>query len=128
MKFDLDKSIEILERTPTTIYSLLNNISEDWVLLNEGNNSWSAFDVLGHLIHGEKTDWIPRVTTILSNNSDKSFPPYDRLVQFKNSNGKTMEDLLEEFVQLRKENIQYLKSKKITTKDLEKKRSSYDIW
>ncbi|MBP0905061.1 DinB family protein [Mariniflexile gromovii] len=121
MNFNLNKSIEILERTPVTLHHLLYNISNEWTLKNEGYETWSVFDVIGHLIHGEKTDWIPRVKTILSNKPDKSFPLYDRNAQFIESKNKTIKQLLDEFVQLRKQNISYLISKKISETDLNSK-------
>lgn len=121
MNFNLNKSIEILERTPASLYSLLNNITEDWTLKNEGAETWSVYDVLGHLIYGEKTDWIQRVKIILSNNPDKAFQPYDRFAQFKESKGKSMQQLLDEFLQLRQQNLKYLISKNISDTDLDLK-------
>lgn len=118
MNFNLKKSIEILERTPASLYSLLNNVDEDWTLKNEGNETWSVFDVLGHLIHGEKTDWIQRVKIILSNSPDKAFQPYDRFAQFKESKGKSMQQLLDEFITLREQNLKFLTSKNISDSDL----------
>ena len=82
MQFDLRKSIEILERTPQVLQALLGDLSEDWIMSNEGEKTWSPYDVLGHLIHGEKTDWIPRMEVILSGNQDKTFEPFDRFAQY----------------------------------------------
>ena len=121
MHLNLEKSIEILERTPTVLQTLLQNLSDDWILHNEGEETWSVYDVIGHLIHGEKTDWIPRTEIILSENPNKTFKPFDRFAQFELSKGKTLSQLLDEFTILRKKNIEVLRSKKITENDLNKK-------
>lgn len=114
MKFDIDSSIEILERTPGVLKSLLDGLSKDWTQNNEGKNTWSPYDVIGHLIHGEKTDWIPRLKIMLGNHSNKSFEPYDRFAQFEMSKGKSIDELLVEFESLRSENINTLRRMKIT--------------
>jgi hypothetical protein len=117
MEFNIDKSIEILERTPFVLETMLKGLSEEWVKNNEGNETWSPYDVLGHLIHGEKTDWIPRMEIILSDNADRPFEPFDRFAQFKASEGKTLEDLLSEFKGLRKQNLEKLRLKRLSAKD-----------
>ena len=119
MKFDLDKALAVLERTPEVLNVLLKELPEDWTMVNEGGNSWSPFDVLGHLIHGEQTDWIVRTEIILSS-GPKRFTPFDRHAQFKSSGGKNLLELLLEFKQLRKTNLNILRSKKISEEDLEK--------
>lgn len=119
MNFNLNASIEILERTPLVLNSLLNGISNDWIQNNEGENTWSPFDIMGHLIHGEKTDWMARLEIILSDASSKTFAPFDRFAQFEESKGKTISQLLKEFEDLRKQNLSILKSKNITPKDLQ---------
>lgn len=121
MNFTLTKSLEILERTPDVLNSLLQNLSYDWTSNNEGGETWSAYDIVGHLIHGEKTDWIPRAEIILSGKPDKSFERFDRFAQFKESKGKSLTVLLDEFKRLRKKNLAYLRSKKLTDKNLEEK-------
>ena len=118
MKFNLILSIQILERTPLVLETLLSNLSDEWIQNNEGENTWSPFDVVGHLIHGENTDWIPRLEIILGNDKDKRFVQFDRFAQFNDSKGKSLEQLIEEFKLLRKENIEKLKSKKLTKADL----------
>ena len=110
MTYKVSHALEILEQTPKTLQSLLSNLSEDWVYCNEGGETWSAFDVVGHLIHCENTDWIPRLNIILSDAEHKTFEPFDRFAQFENSKGKTLKYLLEEFQQLRAKNLEYLKS------------------
>jgi hypothetical protein len=112
MKFNLNKSLEILTRTPGVLKSLLSNISDDWTKNNEGGDSWSPYDIIGHLIHGEKTDWIARTKIILSS-GNKKFEPFDRFAQFKESKGKTLQELLDEFTALRNENLKTLKSLEI---------------
>lgn len=110
MTFNIDKSIEVLEQTPNILQQFLSNLSDEWIFCNEGEDTWSAFDIIGHLIHGEKTDWIQRLNIVLSDTEDKTFEPFDRFAQFENSKGKSLFDLLEEFTELRKNNLDYLKS------------------
>ena len=110
MDFNLKKSIEILERTPQVLQDLLQNLSKDWIHSNEGGESWSVFDFIGHLIHGEKTDWMERTHIILDNSENKTFQSFNRLAQFKNSKGKSLSNLLNEFSELRNKNIVKLKA------------------
>ena len=117
MDFDLNRSIEILESTPPTLSSLLRVASEEWIYGNEGPDTWSPFDVIGHLIHGEQTDWIPRMEIILSG-STQPFRPFDRFAQKEKSKGKTITELLQTFQQLRTDNIEKLKSFQLTESDL----------
>ncbi len=121
MNFTLEKTIDILERTPNVLHAMLQNISADWTQNNEGPETWAVYDIIGHLIHGEKTDWIPRAEIILSENPDNSFEPYDRFAQFEESKGKLLMQLLDEFKILRTKNIEQLRSKKLTDKNLEEK-------
>jgi uncharacterized damage-inducible protein DinB len=110
MFFNIDESIEILERTPMVLITLLNNLDEKWISNNEGENTWSPYDVVGHLIHGEKTDWIPRMMIILGEDENKDFVPFDRFAQFEESKGKSLAELLDEFRTRRRENLIKLKS------------------
>jgi hypothetical protein len=121
MNFNLTKSIEILERTPDVLKTLLSGLSDDWVMVNEGGETWSAYDVIGHLIHGEKTDWIERIEKTLGENEDKKFKSFDRFAQFTESKGKTLQQLLTEFAELRRKNLVTLKSKNITVDKLQLK-------
>jgi hypothetical protein len=121
MDFKLNSAIEILERTPQVLKSFLNGLSPEWIENNEGEETWSPFDIIGHLIHGEKTDWIIRTEVILSKESDKTFAPFDRFAQFEESKGKAISDLLNEFQTLRKENLRILKSKNLKEEDFKKK-------
>ncbi|MBN8585689.1 MAG: DinB family protein [Ignavibacteria bacterium] len=109
MKFDLNKSIEILSCTPSVLESLLHNLSDTWLFSNEGPDSWCPFDIVGHLVHGEQTDWMERTNIILFS-EDKHFRKFDRFAQFEESKGKTITQLLAEFRKLREKNIEYLKS------------------
>ncbi len=105
MTFDLRKSIQILERTPNVLRALVEGLDSGWTHHNEGGESWSVFDIVGHFIHGELTDWIPRMDIILSDNDDRRFEPFDRFAQFENSKGKSLAMLLAEFEKLRAANI-----------------------
>lgn len=110
MDFNIKSAIQVLERTPLVIETMLKNLDDNWTMKNEGGESWSAFDIVGHYIHGEKTDWIPRMKIILSDHPNKHFVPFDRFAQFENSKGKTINQLLEEFKELRIRNLTELKS------------------
>lgn len=121
MNFEIEKSIEILKRTPGTLTAMLEGLSAEWISPNEGGETWSAYDVVGHLIHAEKTDWVPRMEIILSEKADKQFPPFDRFAQFEESKGKSLSQLLEEFKSLREKNIALLLSKKLTSKEFKEK-------
>jgi len=120
MEFKIDDALPILERTPHVVSLLLRNLPEGWIYQNEGGETWTAYDVVGHYIHGEKTDWIPRMQIILGD-GDKHFVPFDRFAQFRDSKGKTLEQLLDEFASLRKQNIQQLKSIELTGQVLNRK-------
>ena len=119
MNFDLNKTTDVLERTPKILEDLLSGLSDDWIVNNEGDDTWSPYDIVGHLIHGERTDWMVRLEIIL-HKEDKNFIPYDRFAQSKESKGKSLQQLLSEFALLRKENLQKLKSLNLTENDLNK--------
>lgn len=116
--YNLTESIGILTHTPFVLESLLYDMPIAWTFNNEGNDTFSPFDVVGHLIHGEKADWIPRLEIILSDKPGKTFEPYDRFAQFRDSEGKTMNQLLAEFKTLRQNNMEKLKSKNLQDTDL----------
>ena len=121
MKFSLDKSYEILEHTPSVLRTVLMGLSDDWIMNNEGPDTFSPYDVIGHLIHGEKTDWRDRTTMILEHGTEKSFVPFDRFAQFEDSKGKSLTTLLDEFEKLRATNLAWLKSLNLTEDDFDKK-------
>lgn len=110
MNFNLARSIEILERTPVVFQTLLKDLHEDWTMNNEGPETFSPYDIIGHLIHGEKTDWRDRTMMILEHGVSKTFVPYDRFAQFEESQSKSLEHLLKEFEELRKDNLNWLRS------------------
>ena len=118
MEFQLEQAIDILGRTPTTLNALLRDIPTDWTTANEGPDTWSPRDVLGHLIHGEQTDWIPRARIILEYGESKAFEPFDRFAQNEKSKGKSPGDLLNEFESLRRGNLAALEQMKLTTDQL----------
>lgn len=118
MKYNIIKALEILENTPKVLYALLENLSDAWLFCNEGEDTWSAFDILGHLIHGEKTDWLPRVHIILNTSENKPFEPFDRFAQFKLSQGKTVSEMLNEFKRLRLQNTKSLRGLNLTENQL----------
>lgn len=121
MKYSLDKLYQILERTPNVLKTLLSNLDEGWTMNNEGHDTFSPYDVVGHLIHGEKTDWTARTKMILEFGLTKQFEPYDRFAQNEESKGKTLTLLLDEFGKVRKENLAWLKSLNLSEADLDKK-------
>lgn len=110
MSFRLIDAIAVLERTPAAFGGLLSGLPETWTMANEGPETFSPFDNVGHLIHGERTDWIPRARIILAQRADRTFEPYDRFAQVRESAGKSMSDLLDEFARLRADNLATLRS------------------
>jgi DinB superfamily len=120
MKTDLADLIDLLNRTPRALKELLHGLPKTSTESNEGENTWSPFDVIGHLIYGEQVNWIPRAKMILEFGEAKVFEPFDRFAQFEASKGKTMEDLLEEFKDIRQENIRTLKNMNLTLEDLQR--------
>jgi hypothetical protein len=114
MRFDLGEAVAILERTPDTLRAMLEKLPSVWTDADEGADSWSPFVVVGHLIHGERTDWIPRARVVLEQGPDRRFTPYDRFAQLQESRGKSLGDLLEEFSMLRSGNLETLKGWRLT--------------
>lgn len=108
MKFDLDGATRILTRTPSTLHTLLDGLSDEWTRAHEGPNTFSPFDVVGHLIDGEETDWIPRARIILAQGDDTRLEPYDRFRHKDRNAGRTLASLLTEFAELRAANLQVL--------------------
>lgn len=119
MKFDLDLSIAVLERTPSVVRAFLDGLDEAWTGGNEGPATFSAFDVLGHLIDGEETDWIPRAKIILARGPDPAFEPYDRYRHRARNADRELPSLLDEFAALRAANIGLLRSWQLTPADLD---------
>jgi hypothetical protein len=113
----LDDAVAILERTPASLHALLDDLPETWVRATEGDGTWSPHDVIGHLIHGERTDWIPRTRHILAGET-RPFESFDRTAQFATSHGTSMGELLATFADLRRANVVTLLGMKLTDDDL----------
>ena len=120
MKYSLERSYEILDRTPVVLQDLLSGLPDDWVMPNEGPETFSPYDVIGHLVHGEKTDWTVRTKMILEFGNTKTFEKYDRFAQYEESKGKSLQQLLDEFAAIRKENMVWFKALNLTEDDLDK--------
>jgi hypothetical protein len=119
MAFDLTTGVAVLERTPATLRAMLSGLPPAWIDATEGPETWSPWVVVGHLIHGERTDWIPRAQIILAQGSDRRFTPYDRFAQFRESRGKPLAVLLDEFEALRRDNLATLAGWTLTTTELD---------
>jgi hypothetical protein len=116
MEHNLQDTILLLTRTPAALNALLRDLPETWTFRNEGENTWSAFDVLGHLIHGERTDWMPRAKLVLKFGETKTFEPFDRQGYIRH--GKSLGQLLDEFAGLRSENLGELRALNLRQEDL----------
>ena len=120
MGFDLQQTIALLARTPSTLNALLRDLPQTWTLCNEGPKTWSPFDIVGHLIHGERTDWMPRARMILQHGESRAFEPFDRLAQERESQGKSLRELLDEFARLRSENLDALRAMNLQPADFDR--------
>lgn len=118
LAFSMPRSLEILERTPAVLRALLQGLSDDWTTHNEGGDSWTPYDVVGHLVHGEHTDWLVRIRKCLSSD-DKAFDRFDRTAMFAESEGKDLPQLLTEFETLRWKNLADLKALELTEAQLD---------
>ena len=123
MEFRMAEAVAVLARTPATVSALLRGLPDAWVRCNEGRSkdgkdTWSALDIVGHLIVGERTDWMARARIILEHGDARAFDPFDRLAQVKESQGKSLEQLLDEFARLRRENLAALQSLNLQPEDL----------
>jgi DinB family protein len=116
----LAEAVPLLARTPATFDALLRGLPEGWITATEGGETWSPFDVIGHLIQGEQTDWIPRVRIILEQGEARTFDKFDRFAQFELSKGRTLASLLDEFAARRAENLRQLAALRLTEADLDK--------
>jgi hypothetical protein len=117
-KFNLAEAIVLLTRTPATLDAMLRGMPDVWARSNEGKDTWSAFDIMGHLIVGERTDWMPRARIILENGEARPFDPFDRFAQSRESQDKSLEQLLDDFARLRKENLNALQALNLQPQDL----------
>lgn len=117
VNFSFNDARPILRRTPAVLRALLWDLPESWAGGTEGPGTWSPFDIVGHLIHGERTDWIPRTEILLAHGETRPFTPFDRLAQFEASRGKTLYELLDTFAELRAANLVRLESFDLTPED-----------
>ena len=122
-KFSLAEVRAVLSHTPATLNALLRGLPDTWVMSNEGRSkdgkdTWSAFDIVGHLNSGERTDWMPRARIILESGEARAFDPFDRFAQSRESQGKSLEQLLDEFARLRSENLAALRALNLQPEDL----------
>ena len=120
MNFQLYQAKEILRRTPATLNALLSDLPNDWVLSNEGPETWSPYDVIGHLIEGEENDWIPRARIILEQGEAQPFDKFDRFAMFEKSRGKSLLELLAQFEKLRGQSLRELDELNLTPELLQK--------
>jgi uncharacterized damage-inducible protein DinB len=120
MKFELDEAMTVLSRTPAALNAMLSGLPRNWVENNEGPETWSPSDVIGHLVHCERTDWIPRAKIILEYGETRAFDPLNRFAQFEESKGKALEELLEEFAALRARSLVTLREMNVGPGDFEK--------
>jgi DinB family protein len=121
MEHNLQHTVALLTRTPAALNALLRDLPETWTFQSEGENTWSAFDVTGHLIHCERTDWMPRARMVLQFGETRAFEPFDRWGQVRESEGKTLGQLLDEFARLRQENLGELRALNLRQEDLERR-------
>ncbi len=121
MDHNLQETIALLSYTPVALNAFLRGLPDTWTRCNEGEKTWSAYDVVGHLIHGERTDWMPRARMILQHGESRTFEPFDRLAQERQSVGKSLPQLLDEFARLRAENLEELRKLNLNEADLKKR-------
>ncbi len=120
-EFKLDQAVDVLRRTPATLNALLRGLPDAWAASNEGPETWSPFDVVGHMVHAEEADWIPRARIILEHGEARAFEPFDRFAMFEVSKGKTLDELLETFERLRSESLRQLDEMNLTPELLVKR-------
>jgi hypothetical protein len=116
--FDLDEAVAVLERTPAILDTWLSALPPAWIEADEGPDSWNAFDIVGHLIHGERTDWIARARIVLDHGENRAFDPFDRFAQFELSKGRNLGELLDEFDDLRRQNLETLRGWELGPREL----------
>lgn len=121
MDFEIAKAIPMLRATPGVVSAMLEGLDDVWIQTNYGPETFSPFDVIGHLIHGERTDWMPRARIILEHGEDRAFDPFDRYAMYEDSKGKTINELLATFARLRVETVEALRAMELSAADLRKK-------
>ena len=118
---DLDEAVAILSRTPATLDALLRGLPQGWIDAHEGGETWSPFDVVGHLIHGERSDWLPRARIIMEQGEARPFERFDRVAQFASAEGQTLASLLDEFAAARRESLRALAALRLRESDLDRR-------
>ena len=118
MEFQLTEAVAILNRTPGALRALLSGLPESWIGANEGPETFSPWDVVGHLIHGEETDWIPRAQIILAEGESQPLTPFDRFGHYQKCQGKPLGELLDTFARLRRQNLETLEQMNLTPEKL----------
>src|SRR5918999_5803289 len=121
MEFSLGDAVPLLRATPKVLSAWLSGLPDSWITAKEGPDTWSPFDIVGHLIHGERTDWIPRLELLLAHGESQPFTPFDRFAQFHDSRGKSLRELLDIFAGLRQENIVRLESPHLQAADFKRR-------
>jgi hypothetical protein len=120
VNFSFDDAVPLLRTTPAVLRAWLSALPESWTQANEGPETWSPYDIVGHLIHGERTDWIPRLELLLQHGKSRPFTPFDRFAQFRDSRGKSLLELLDTFAELRAGNLARLESHRLQPADLQR--------
>jgi hypothetical protein len=120
-EFNLTESLAVLARTPASLDALLRGLPDLWVRGNEGADTWNAFDILGHMIVGERTDWMPRARILLEHGEARPFDSFDRFAQSRESKVQSLEQLLDDFARLRSENLAALRALNLQPADLERR-------
>lgn len=118
MAFDLEEAAAILARTPTALRGLLEGLPDAWARADEGPGTWSPYDIVGHLIHGERCDWLPRIRRLLEHGESVPFEPFDRFAQFRESQGRSLDALLDEFAAARRQSLADLAALELAPADL----------
>jgi hypothetical protein len=121
MEQNLEDTISLLARTPAALNVLLRDLPETWTLRNEGGDTWNSYDVVGHLVHAERTDWMPRARMVLQFGETRTFEKFDRLGQVRESAGKSLGQLLDEFARVRAENLAELRALNLRQEDLDRR-------
>jgi hypothetical protein len=121
MEYDLEQTISLLTRTPAVLNALLRDLPNNWTMSNEDENTWSPFDIVGHLIDGERVNWMPRARMILDTGEKEAFVPFDRGGNLRESQGKSLPQLLDDFARLRSTNLTKLRALNLTQEDLKRR-------
>ena len=125
--FDLDHSIRILSRTPGMLDRWLRDLPEEWIRATEGEGTWSPYQIIGHLIHGEETDWIPRLEHMMGGSADEPFDPFDREAMLEEDQDRPLKEILEEFARIRRANLRRVREFRLTEADMERTGTHPDL-